>query len=61
MDSSAANDMAEARHPPRVLVQFWLTPDDPGHSTGLTNDSYMKVTEAVMELGGEDIDIVIER
>lgn len=40
----------------RVIVTFELDSDDPEHSTGVTQETYERVTAAIMGVGGEDID-----
>lgn len=40
----------------RVKVSFYVEADEPEHDTGVTNDTYDEITNAVMTLGGEDVD-----
>lgn len=40
----------------RVKVTFTIEADDPDHSTGVTNERYDEIIDAVMQLGGEDLD-----
>ena len=48
--------------PTRVEVKFYLEPTDEDHSTGLTGDDYDRVTEAILETGGENIEFdVVEK
>lgn len=37
-----------------VTVTFVVEADDPDHSTGLTNDRYDEIVDAVAELGAEN-------
>jgi hypothetical protein len=39
-----------------VIVTFHLEADDPDHPTGVTSDTFEKVSNGIAELGGEDID-----
>lgn len=41
---------------PYVEISFRVESDDPAHSTGLTNDRYKEIMDAVMEIGGEDLE-----
>jgi hypothetical protein len=38
----------------RVQVTFLIEADDPEDRTGLTEETYVLVTDAVMSVGGED-------
>jgi len=39
-----------------VKVTFRIEADDPDHSTGLTEESFEQITDAVGELGGENVE-----
>lgn len=41
---------------PRVKVTFFIEADDPDHSTGVTNDTFEQVNDAILNVGGEDIE-----
>lgn len=41
----------------QVTVTFTMEGDGPDHESGVTEDTYNKVVEAVMQVGGEDVDI----
>ena len=38
-----------------LKVTFTMEADDPGHATGLTEESYTQLMDAVSEVGGYDI------
>lgn len=40
----------------RVKVTFYIEADDPEHDTGVTGDTYDRVVEGILELGGEDVE-----
>lgn len=42
----------------RAKVTFFVEQDDPGHESGVTEDTYNFITRKVIEAGGEDIEIV---
>lgn len=44
----------------KVKVTFTIEADDPEHSTGVTTETYDMISEAVMEVGGEDLDFTKE-
>lgn len=39
-----------------VIVTFHLEADDPSHETGVTNDTFERVSERIADIGGTDID-----
>jgi hypothetical protein len=40
----------------KVVVKFYLEPSDPEDRTGLSDIEYDMVTEAIVRIGGYDID-----
>jgi hypothetical protein len=38
-----------------VTVTFKIEADDPEHSTGVSGETFDEITDAIMQLGGEDI------
>ena len=38
----------------KVRVSFTVEADDPDHSTGLTEERYTEIVDAVAELGADD-------
>jgi hypothetical protein len=39
-----------------VIVTFTMEPDDLNHPTGVTEDTYTSVCEAIYAIGGENVD-----
>lgn len=39
----------------RVKVTFIIEGDDPAHATGVSGDQYDEITDAIMQVGGSDI------
>lgn len=40
----------------RVKVSFYIEADDPDHILGVTEETYDEISEAVMQLGGAEVD-----
>ena len=38
-----------------ITVTFTIEADDPKHDTGVTEETYIKISDAVMTLGGYDL------
>jgi hypothetical protein len=45
----------------KVAVTFDIEGDEPEHSSGLSGEQYDEITQAIMELGGQDIRFNVEQ